>query len=287
MKKRILVASTFSAVTFAFGVMPQLAGAAQWSANPAPPSPPAEPEAPQAPDTTRPPLPPRESAPPARSPLNPPASPLTPSPSPCTPPTTSPSPSPCPYQPSECQGPHPSSGCPVLPPDCPDHPDSTWGPGNGPGAPAPSGSGCSAVTGTEAMSGQPVATAIARVPDLSKMASALAKGNLAQYLDSEKDITVFVPVNDAFGKLPKFELDRMFSDEDTDWTRQVLAYHVVEGRKTRDELSNARLTTKEGHELPTRLSGKDLIIGNDAKVLCGGIQTANATVYLIDKVLIP
>ncbi|GIH62613.1 hypothetical protein Msi02_34300 [Microbispora siamensis] len=150
----------------------------------------------------------------------------------------------------------------------------------------PSGSGCSAVTGTEAMSGQPVATAIAGVPDLSKMASALSKADLAQYLDSTKDITVFVPVNEAFGKLPKFELDRMFSD-DKDWERQVLAYHVVEGRKTRNDLTNAKLTTKEGRELTTRLSGQDLIVGNDAKVLCGEIQTANATVYLIDKVLIP
>ncbi|MEV4455635.1 fasciclin domain-containing protein [Microbispora sp. NPDC049633] len=143
------------------------------------------------------------------------------------------------------------------------------------------------MTGTEAMGERPVATAIAGVPDLSKMASALSRGNLAQYLDSAKDITVFVPVNDAFVKLPKFELDRMFSDEDKDWTRQVLTYHVTEGRKTRDELSNAKLTTKEGHELTTRLSGQDLVINNDAKVLCGEIQTANATVYLIDKVLIP
>jgi uncharacterized surface protein with fasciclin (FAS1) repeats len=26
---------------------------------------------------------------------------------------------------------------------------------------------------------------------------------------------------------------------------------------------------------------------NDAKVICGGVQTANATVYLVDGVLMP
>ncbi|WP_353836025.1 fasciclin domain-containing protein, partial [Acinetobacter baumannii] len=33
-------------------------------------------------------------------------------------------------------------------------------------------------------------------------------------------------------------------------------------------------------------SGDDLMV-NDAKVICGGVQTANATVYLVDSVLMP
>jgi uncharacterized surface protein with fasciclin (FAS1) repeats len=28
-------------------------------------------------------------------------------------------------------------------------------------------------------------------------------------------------------------------------------------------------------------------MGNDANVVCGGVKTANATVYLIDSVLLP
>ena len=33
-------------------------------------------------------------------------------------------------------------------------------------------------------------------------------------------------------------------------------------------------------------SGDELMV-NDAMVICGGVQTANATVYLIDSVLMP
>ena len=44
--------------------------------------------------------------------------------------------------------------------------------------------------------------------------------------------------------------------------------------------------TVQGSKLTVTGSGNDLKV-NDAGVVCGGIKTANATLYLIDTVLMP
>ena len=47
-----------------------------------------------------------------------------------------------------------------------------------------------------------------------------------------------------------------------------------------------RPTTAEGGTLTVTGSGDNLKV-NNANVICGGVQTKNATVYLIDAVLTP
>lgn len=44
--------------------------------------------------------------------------------------------------------------------------------------------------------------------------------------------------------------------------------------------------TVEGKSVDVTGSGDNLMV-NGAKVICGGVKTANATVYLIDQVLSP
>ncbi|MGW2197690.1 fasciclin domain-containing protein, partial [Streptosporangium sp. NPDC001682] len=50
--------------------------------------------------------------------------------------------------------------------------------------------------------------------------------------------------------------------------------------------AQGELTTMEGGTLKVKGSGEDYTV-NDAKVVCGDIQTSNAVVYLIDGVLKP
>ena len=45
-------------------------------------------------------------------------------------------------------------------------------------------------------------------------------------------------------------------------------------------------TTVEGGTVKVEGSGDNITV-NGAKVICGGVKTANATVYLIDSVLMP
>jgi len=153
----------------------------------------------------------------------------------------------------------------------------------------PFGPGCASLPASGAgslseMASQPVATAAASNPALSTLAQAIEKAGLTETLNSAKDITVFAPTNEAFAAIPKDKLDKLLADK-AELTK-VLTYHVVEGKKTPEDLTSGPLTTMQGGTLTVTGSGEDFTV-DDAKVLCGNIQTSNAVVYLIDKVLMP
>ncbi|MEV4749196.1 fasciclin domain-containing protein [Streptosporangium sp. NPDC049248] len=153
----------------------------------------------------------------------------------------------------------------------------------------PFGPGCASLPTSGAgspseMATQPVATAIASSPDLSTLSKAIEQAGLAEKLNSAKDITVFAPTNAAFDKIPKEKLDKLLGDKEK--LTKLLGYHVVEGKKTPQDLAEGELTTMEGGTLKVKGSGEEYTV-NDAKVVCGDIQTSNAVVYLIDGVLKP
>ena len=66
----------------------------------------------------------------------------------------------------------------------------------------------------------------------------------------------------------------------------MLTYHVVPGQIAPDDIDGTTQTTVQGGDVEVTGSGDDLKV-NGATVICGGVQTANATVYLIDSVLMP
>ena len=71
-----------------------------------------------------------------------------------------------------------------------------------------------------------------------------------------------------------------------DQLSSILTYHVVPGQITPDELAGTTQATVQGAEVEVSGEGDSLMV-NGANVICGGVQTANATVYLIDTVLLP
>ncbi|MFF5113863.1 fasciclin domain-containing protein [Streptosporangium sp. NPDC000509] len=153
----------------------------------------------------------------------------------------------------------------------------------------PFGPGCASLPASgegslSEMASQPVATAAASNPSLSTLAQAIEQAGLTETLNSAKDITVFAPTNEAFAKIPKEKLDKLLSDK-AELTK-VLTHHVVEGKKTPEDLTQGTLTTMQGGTLTVKGSGEDFTV-DDAKVLCGNIQTSNAVVYLVDTVLMP
>ncbi|WP_182905929.1 fasciclin domain-containing protein [Microbispora sp. H13382] len=152
----------------------------------------------------------------------------------------------------------------------------------------PVGAGCSSLPasgkGSPAeLAKVPVGTALADIPSLSTLARVVKKAGLAETLNSAQDITVFAPTNDAFSKIPKSQLDQMMSNRKS--LRGLLAYHVVKGRKAPADM-HGELTSLEGRKLTVSGSDSSLKV-NDAAVTCGNIATSNATVYTVDKVLMP
>jgi uncharacterized surface protein with fasciclin (FAS1) repeats len=153
----------------------------------------------------------------------------------------------------------------------------------------PFGAGCAAVPkdgkGSFAgMATDPVATAASNNPVLSTLVSAVGEAGLAETLNTTKDITVFAPTNDAFAALPKATLDAAMKDPKGLLTK-VLTNHVVQGKLTPEQLAGDHKTLA-GTTITVTGSGEDFTVGK-AKVVCGNVQTANATVYIIDGVLLP
>jgi uncharacterized surface protein with fasciclin (FAS1) repeats len=60
---------------------------------------------------------------------------------------------------------------------------------------------------------------------------------------------------------------------------------VIAGQLSPDQIDGTHKTV-EGSDVTVTGSGDSLMV-NGAKVICGGVHTANATVYLIDSVLMP
>ncbi|WCD90936.1 Cell surface glycolipoprotein MPB83 [Streptomyces xanthophaeus] len=137
----------------------------------------------------------------------------------------------------------------------------------------------------EGMAKDPVATAASNTPALSTLAAAIEKAGLVDTLNNAKGITVFAPTNEAFAKIPKAELDKVLADKAQ--LTKILTYHVVGEEITPQQLSMGSFKTLEGGSLTTAGSGEDFTVNGEAKIVCGDVQTANATVNVIDTVLMP
>ena len=153
----------------------------------------------------------------------------------------------------------------------------------------PFGAACSAVPkdgkGSFAgMATDPVATAASNNPVLSQLVAAVTEAGLADTLNSAKDITVFAPTNDAFKAVPKATMDAAMKDPKGLLTK-VLTNHVVPGKLTPEQLPGDHKTLA-GTTVSVTGSGEMFKVG-EANVVCGNVQTANATVYIIDGVLLP
>jgi uncharacterized surface protein with fasciclin (FAS1) repeats len=136
------------------------------------------------------------------------------------------------------------------------------------------------------MAQDPVATAASNNPLLSTLTAALSgklnpNVNLVDTLNNGQ-YTVFAPTNAAFDKLPA-TLDDLKTN--TDKLKSILTFHVVQGQASPAKVDGMHKTL-QGAEVNVAGQGNDLKV-NDAGLVCGGVHTANATVYMIDTVLVP
>ena len=152
----------------------------------------------------------------------------------------------------------------------------------GPGCASVPQSGAGSFSG---MSAAPVATAASANPLLSTLVTAVKKADLVDTLNSAQGITVFAPDNSAFAKIPSATLNKILADKSELTT--ILTYHVASGRITPAELASGKsIKTLEGGTITPSKMGSTYEI-NKIPVVCGNVQTANATVYIISSVLMP
>ena len=159
----------------------------------------------------------------------------------------------------------------------------------------PVGPGCAAYVeevpegpgSVQGMAPAPLTVAASNNPLLTTLTKAVSgqlnpQVNLVETLDSGQ-FTVFAPTDAAFAKLDQATLDQLATDAPL--LTSILTYHLVPGQATPEQVIGTH-TTVEGRDLTVTGHPDDLRV-NEAAVICGGVQTANATVYLIDSVLMP
>ncbi|MFK5689924.1 fasciclin domain-containing protein [Ornithinimicrobium sp. LYQ92] len=139
----------------------------------------------------------------------------------------------------------------------------------------------------EGMSQDPVAVAAGNNPLLTTLTAAVSGEvnpdvDLVDTLNGD-EFTVFAPVDEAFEAIDEETMTTL--GEDSELLSGILTYHVVPGQLTPDEVVGEQ-TTVQGETVEITGTGDELMV-NGAMVICGGVQTANATVYLIDEVLMP
>ena len=157
------------------------------------------------------------------------------------------------------------------------------------------GPGCSAYaaqvpTGPGSVTGMaqdPVAVAASNNPLLTTLTAAVSgklnpNVNLVDTLNGG-EFTVFAPTDAAFAKIDAATIDKLKTD--TALLTKILTYHVVPGQASPEQVVGTHKTV-QGANVTVSGGGNDLKV-NNASVVCGGVQTANATVYMIDTVLMP
>ncbi|RZU63963.1 putative surface protein with fasciclin (FAS1) repeats [Microterricola gilva] len=145
-------------------------------------------------------------------------------------------------------------------------------------------SGAGSIVG---MSSDPVAVAASNNPLLKTLVAAVSGQlnpdvNLVDTLNGS-EFTVFAPVDDAFAAIDPATIETLKTDPAL--LSSILTYHVVPGQIAPDAIVGTQ-TTVQGGTVEVTGSGDELMV-NGANVICGGVHTANATVYLIDAVLLP
>jgi uncharacterized surface protein with fasciclin (FAS1) repeats len=178
----------------------------------------------------------------------------------------------------------PSSSAMAAPMDQPVDPGSGLvGPGCADYA-AANPTGPASVTG---MAQDPVAVAASNNPLLTTLTAAISgklnpNVNLVDTLNGS-EFTVFAPTDAAFAKIDPATIEKLKTDSNL--LTSILTYHVVPGQASPAQVTGMHKTVQGGQVDVTGM-GNDLKV-NNAGVVCGGVRTANATVYLIDTVLMP
>jgi uncharacterized surface protein with fasciclin (FAS1) repeats len=138
------------------------------------------------------------------------------------------------------------------------------------------------------MSQDPVTVAASNNPMLSTLTAAISgqlnpNVNLVDTLNGGQ-FTVFAPTNAAFDKLPAATLDQLKTDAPL--LNKILTFHVVPGQLSPNNIDGSHPTV-EGAPVNVTGPANGLRVNDASSVVCGGVPTANATVYMVDTVLMP
>ncbi len=100
------------------------------------------------------------------------------------------------------------------------------------------------------------------------------------------NFTVFAPSDAAFSYIPLEDYNALL--ENSTELKNVLTYHVVEGKMMLNELKDGQeLTTVQGQNLTIKVGSDKVVTVNGANITEADITASNGVIHIIDTVLMP
>ncbi|MDB9346618.1 fasciclin domain-containing protein [Nodularia spumigena] len=130
--------------------------------------------------------------------------------------------------------------------------------------------------------------AAAKEGQFQTLTRAVEAAGLQNQLATPGPYTVFAPTDAAFDALPTGTLDNLLRPENKDQLTKLIAYHVIPGRFTSNQLTSGEVKTVEGS--PVTVDVNDVTQGitvNNGKVTQADIPASNGIVHVIDQVMLP
>ncbi|MBD2559897.1 MULTISPECIES: fasciclin domain-containing protein [Nostoc] len=117
---------------------------------------------------------------------------------------------------------------------------------------------------------------------------AVQAAGLTEQLVAPGPYTVFAPTDAAFSALSKATLDQLLQPANKQQLIRLLAYHVIPGGITSQQLTSGQVKTVEGNPVKITVDrASNSITVNNAKVAQPDIPASNGIVHVVDQVLLP
>lgn len=117
----------------------------------------------------------------------------------------------------------------------------------------------------------------------STFTQAVKTAGMESQLKAAGPLTVFVPNNEAFAKIPKAKLSKLMADKDA--LAKLVQYHIVAAKITSADVAAGKIKTVEGEDLA--LSVNDGVKVNDSRVVGDELHADNGAIHTVDTVLMP
>ncbi|MFD2569250.1 fasciclin domain-containing protein [Spirosoma soli] len=140
--------------------------------------------------------------------------------------------------------------------------------------------------------GKDLAISAAKSANHTILFRALRVSGLTEQAAGKGPYTVFAPTNEAFEKLPAGTVDELLKPAAKNRLVKLLAYHVVKGKFTAEQLQDGqKLKTVTGGTLTVSRQGDAVVItdgaGATANINQADIEATNGVIHSVDTVLMP
>ncbi|GAA4278190.1 fasciclin domain-containing protein [Aquimarina mytili] len=133
----------------------------------------------------------------------------------------------------------------------------------------------------------------------SKFTEALKVSEVYDALNEEGPYTIFAPINSAFESSSRASLEKLLKPEHKEQLVDVLKYHIIPSRITKEDIITAinegrgsvPLKTLGGNLLTASLKGGSVFLidemGNGGRLITTDVEASNGYINTIDNVMIP